>query len=133
MTHNKTALLARLNAFRKELDALVDFVISLEDSQPVQLTSISPISKSDSDLWLTPKQVCEHLNISYTSFFEWVRQGKLPPGHEFSARAKRWRMSDINTWLEEKRNGATVNIIVNEPPKRRGRPSKIRRKEEFYV
>ena len=133
MTHNKTVLLPRINALRKELDALVDFVISLEDSQPVQSTSISPILKPDSDLWLTPKQVCEHLNIAYTTFFEWVRQGKLPPGMEFSPKAKRWRMSDISAWQKEKRNGATVNIIVNEPPKRRGRPSKVRKKEDFYV
>ena len=128
MTHNKTALLARLNAFRKELDALVDFVISLEEAKPTQPVSTFQPEPND---WLTPKQVCKRLNISYTTFFEWLRQGKLPPGHEFSARAKRWRMSDINTWLEEKRNGATVNIIVNEPPKRRGRPSKVCRKEEF--
>lgn len=130
MTNNKTALLTRLNSFRKELDALVDFVISLEEAQPAQSV---PTFQSEPNEWLTPKQVCERLNISYTSFFEWVRQGKLPPGHEFSARSKRWRMSDISAWQEKKQDSTTVNIIVNEPPKRRGRPSKVRRKEEFYV
>ena len=67
MTNNKTALLTRLNSFRKELDALVDFVISLEDAQPAQSV---PTFQSEPDTWLTPKQVCERLNISYTSFFE---------------------------------------------------------------
>lgn len=129
MRQNKTALLTRINALRKELDELVDFVISLEEAQPVQAT---PIIQPEPDLWLTPKQVCKHLNIAYTTFFEWVRNGKLPPGREFSAKAKRWRMSDIEAWQKGKLDVATVNIIVNEQPRRRGRPSKVRRKEDFY-
>ena len=129
MTNNKTSLLTRINALRKELDELVDFVISLEEAQPVQAR---PIIQPESDLWLTPKQVCKHLNIAYTTFFEWVRNGNLPPGREFSAKAKRWRMSDIRAWQEGKRNSPDVNVIANSSPKRRGRPSKVHRKEEFY-
>ena len=130
MTHNKTALLARLNAFRKELDALVDFVISLEEAQPAQPV---PTFQPEPDTWLTPRQLSECLNIDYSTVFKWVREGKLPPGQQFSPKIKRWRMSDITAWQEKKQDSTTVNIIVNEPPKRGGRPSKVRRKEEFYV
>lgn len=130
MTQNKTILLTRINALRKELDALVDLVISLEETHPAQIT---PITQPESDLWLTPKQVCKHLNIGYTTFFEWVRNGNLPPGREFSAKAKRWRMSDIKAWQEGKRNSPAVDVIETKLPKRRGRPSKVRRKEEFYA
>ena len=128
MTQNKTALLTRITALRKELDELFDFVISIEEAQPVQAT---PISSNEPDLWLTPKQVCKHLNIAYTTFFEWVRQGKLPPRREFSSKAKRWRISDIKAWQEGRQNSSTINVIIPELVKRRGRPSKIRRKEEF--
>ena len=130
MTSNKTVLLTRINALRKELDELVDFVISLEESQPIQ--SITRKS-TEPDKFLKVQQVCELLQISDSTFYEHLRLGLLPPGISFGPRSKRWRISDIQKWQEEKRNGATVNIIVNEPPKRRGRPSKIRRKEEFYV
>jgi len=136
MVNNRTTLLTQINAIRKEIDALLDFVISLEENQSVQQT---PALQPEPDEWLTPKQVCKRLNISYTTFFEWVRQGKLPQGIEFSARAKRWRISDIINWREEKETDAIpVKVIVSEPvKKRRGRPpktlktSKIRRREEF--
>lgn len=133
MVNNRTTLLTQINAIRKEIDALLDFVISLEENQPVQQT---PALQPEPDEWLTPKQVCKRLNISYTTFFEWVRQGKLPQGIEFSARAKRWRISDIINWREEKETDAIpVKVIASEPvKKRRGRPlktSKIRRREEF--
>ena len=131
MVNSRTALLTRLNSLRKEIDALLDFVISLEENQSVQQT---PALQPEPDEWLTPKQVCKRLNISYSTFFEWVRQGKLPQGIEFSARAKRWRISDIVNWREEKEADAVpVKVIVSEPVKRRGRPSKVRRKEEFYA
>ena len=83
MTHNKTALLARLNAFRKELDALVDFVISLEEAQPMQ-----PVStfQPEPDTWLTPRQLSKCLNIDYSTVFKWVREGKLPPANNFRLR-----------------------------------------------
>ena len=130
MTHNKTVLLTRINALRKEIDELVDFVISLEDSQPTQ--SI-PRNGIEPDKFLTVQQVCELLQISDSTFYEHLRSGLLPPGTSFGPRSKRWRMSDISAWQEKKQDSTTVNIIVNEPPKRRGRPSKVRRKEEFYV
>ena len=126
MTPNKTALLTRINSLGKEIDELVDLVISLEETQPVQ---VIPTSQPEPDEWLTPKQVCKRLNIAYTTFFEWLRQGKLPQGVEFSAKAKRWRMSDIRAWQDER-----VKVIVSPPVKKRqGSPSKVRRKEEFYA
>ena len=128
MTPNKTVLLTRINTLKKELDELVEFVLALEDAQPVQST---PIPKPEPDLWLTPKQVCERLNIAYSTFFDWVRQGKLPPGLQLSPKAKRWRMADITAWQGEKRNSPAMNIIVNESPKRRGRPQKIRNRGEL--
>ena len=117
---------------RRELRGLYDYVAEIDE---VPDFASRETYQEEPDSWLAPKQVCERLNISYTTFFEYVRNGSLPHGREFSPRVKRWRMSDIKAWQEEKQNGATVNVIVNEPPrpKRRGRPSKIRRKEEFYA
>ena len=114
---------------RRELDEAVDMFLNYREEQPVQAT---PILQSEPDLWLTPKQVCRRLNISYSTFFEWVRQGKLPQGIEFSARAKRWRISDIVNWNDDEHNEKIpVKVIVSESVKRRGRPSKIHRREEF--
>ena len=137
MTSEMSAIFSRIriaqqkfNEARRELDEAVDMFLNYREEQPVQAM---PILQSEPDLWLTPKQVCKHLNIAYTTFFEWVRNGKLPPGREFSPKAKRWRISDIEEWQKKRQNGTVVNVIIPEPVKRRGRPSKVRRKEEFYV
>ena len=124
---NKSDLLAHIRTLQKEIDALMDKVIAMEDSKPEQPLQI----QTENDGWLTVSQVCSELHISDSTFYEWLNQGLLPPGLEFGPRSKRWKMSEIRAWQEEKRNGATVNIILNEAPRRRGRPSKIRRKEEF--
>ncbi|MBQ7630753.1 MAG: hypothetical protein IJS81_11180 [Selenomonadaceae bacterium] len=121
MKLDKNAILARIRTLQKELDGLVDAILEIEDT-PAQPQKIQ--IQAEPDTWLTAKQVCKNLNIAYTTFFEWLKAGKLPPGHEFSARSKRWRMSDIEKWR-------VANIAKNEISKRRGRPSKIRRKEEF--
>lgn len=75
----KTALLTRINALRKELDEFVDFVISIEEAQPAQVTAIT---QTEPDLWLTPKQVCERLNafifsLTGAAIAEQYSEGKL--------------------------------------------------------
>ncbi|MBR2208975.1 MAG: helix-turn-helix domain-containing protein [Synergistaceae bacterium] len=130
MTPNKTALLTRINSLRKELDELADLVILLEETQPVAL----PPNVVEQDKFLTVKQVCELLQISDSTFYEHLRSGLLPPGISFGARSKRWRMSDIRAWQEGRNNTASVKVIVSEGvKKRRGRPLKVRREEEFYA
>ena len=93
----------------------MDMVIAMEDTepQPVQVKQDSP------DDWMTAKQTCKCLKISETTFYEYIRQGLLPPGMEFGPRSKRWKMSEIRAWREAKQNPA------GEAPRRRGRRSRV--------
>ncbi len=122
---DKNAVLFRIRVLKRELEDLESYVAEMNDSPPAQ----TPPAPLPSDEWLDPKQICDRLNIAYSTFWEWLKEGKLPPGLKFSEKATRWRLSDILEW-RERLNGTTVNITVSTAPKRRGRPLKSRRKEE---
>ena len=113
---NKAELLSRIRSLQRELDGLVDAVIAMEDPKQEQLVPVKPVSDEG---WMTAKQTCRCLKISETTFYEYVRQGLLPPGVEFGPRAKRWRMSEILAWR------AAKHITVLEAPRKRGRPSRV--------
>ena len=117
---NKPELLACIRAFRQqvisELDRFEDALLSLGDAQEVQPVQAHSVHQ---DEWMTVKQTCEYLKISETTFYEYIRQGLLPPGFEVGPKSKRWRMSDIEAWKQAKQ------ITVLEAPRRRGRPSRV--------
>ena len=126
---DKTALLASIRTFRQEvlsiLDRFEEELVSLGDPQPEQTTT----AQTDNDNWMTAKQVCDELNISDSTFYGWINAGLLPEGVAFGPRSKRWKMSDIRAWQKSKAHDA------EERPKtitrRRGRVSRVRRKEDF--
>ena len=117
---NKPELLACIRSFRQqvisELDRFEDALLSLGDSQAVQPLQTQQVSNDD---WMTAKQTCECLKISETTFYEYIKQGLLPPGFEVGPKSKRWRISDIEAWKQAKQ------ITVPEAPRRRGRPSRV--------
>ena len=120
----------KIDEDRREVRKLYDYVVEIEEIPDFDSRETH---QEEADLWLEPKQVSKCLGMSKSTFYAQVKNGDLPPGRRFSPRKQRWRMSDIEAWQNGERNGSTVNIIINEPQKnkRRGRPSKIRRKEEF--
>ena len=123
---DKSSLLTKIIGLQKELDALMDMVIAMEDSKPEQALQI----QTENDGWLTVSQVCSELHISDSTFYEWLNQGLLPPGLEFGPRSKRWKMSDIRAWQASKQNRDDFAKSTGErhnTQKRRGRVSRIRK------
>lgn len=119
---NKSELIEHIMTLRREIDGLIDAVIAMEDSEPEQPMQI----QTENDGWLTVKQVCRELHISDSTFYEWLNQGLLPPGLEFGPRSKRWKMSDIRAWQEERlKSPSGVHHEVTRSVKRRGRPSRV--------
>lgn len=112
---DKSLLLGKIRNLQREIDGLMDIVIAMDDSepQPVQVQQVNP------DDWMTAKQTCKCLKISESTFYEYIRQGLLPPGMEFGPRSKRWKMSEIRAWREAKHS------VCEAPRKRRGRTSRV--------
>lgn len=126
MKPDKSELLARIRTLQKELDSLMDMVIAMEEIEPVQE------HHEINDDWMSVKQVCEHLNISQTTFYEAVKNGFLPKGFAFGARTKRWRLSDIKAW-QAKQNNHDSDVGCHNTHKRRGRVSRVRKINEFII
>ena len=123
---DKSSLLAHIRTLQREIDGLMDIVIAMEDTVPQP----THFQQENFDGWLTIRQVCEFLNISQTTFYEGVRKGIFPKGFAFGPKTIRWRISDIKAWQASKQDRREAT----EPGKRRGRPSRIRKVQEFcYV
>ena len=122
MKQEKSALLAHIRSFRQqvmsELDRLEDALISLGETQASQPEQIQ---NAHSDDWMTAQEVCECLKIGLSTLHRNVKAGVLPKGVEFSPRAIRWRMSDIEAY--QKRRCAEESSRT--PAKKRGRPSRV--------
>lgn len=124
----KSEILSRIRKVQKELDDLVDLVISLNDTHEIQ----SQIIHDDNDEWLNAKQVCRKIGISESTFYAAIKDGSLPPGLPVSPRCKRWRLSDIKAWHEENKCNDTEphrKIITG----RRVRTSRVRKINEFVI
>lgn len=126
MTMMKSELITHIRTLQKEIDHLMDIVIAMEEIEPVQ------VHQDINDDWMSVKQVCEHLNISQTTFYEAVRKGILPEGFAFGARTKRWRLSDIRAW-QAKQNNHDSDVNCHNTHKRRGRVSRVRKINEFMI
>lgn len=121
-----------LRAMRKEFtarfDKLEDELLRLLETQP---EASPPLPHSNSpEEWLTAREVCKALKISDSTLYAKIKDGTLPDGIAFSARSKRWRMSDIQAWQEAKHNIPEIQPQIA-TPKRRGRVSRIMRVEDF--
>ena len=128
---DRSAVLAAIRSFRaevlSELDRFEDAVMSMIDDRIPEPASGA---EAVNDEWMTVKEVCEALKISDATFYARVKDGTFPPGFAFSAKSKRWKLSEIIAWQDKSQSHDT-----EEQPKtitrRRGRVSRVRRIEDF--
>lgn len=133
MGADRSALLEAIHTFRREI--LLEVTGMLDRFENELLAACEPhcepvnVQNPANDDWLTVKEVCKALKISDSTFYSGIKDGTFPPGLAFSPRSKRWKLSDIQAWQKSKKHDA------EEQPKtitrRRGRVSRVRRKEEF--
>ena len=96
----KRELLTRISVIQRELASLAAMVLAMDDEPQPLPVQIQP---QDSNDWMTAKQTCERLNISSSTFYEYIKQGLLPPGLAFGPKSKRWKMSEILAWKNSPR------------------------------
>lgn len=54
---------------------------------------------------MTPRQVCEFLQISERQFYEWKRAGDSPPTIYWSERTVRYDLDAVMAWAKQKEVG----------------------------
>lgn len=57
------------------------------------------VKKMMEERLMTAKEVCAHLKISKSTWYEGLRRGVYPPGIKIGTRTRRWLASDIEDHL----------------------------------
>jgi len=57
---------------------------------------------------MTPRQVCDFLQISERLFYEWKAAGDSPPAIYWSERTVRYDRDDVMAWAQEHKVGGAV-------------------------
>ena len=55
------------------------------------------------DRLLNLAELANFLGVARSTIYRWMHAGRLPKPYELGERAVRWRMSESEQWLEEKR------------------------------
>ena len=55
------------------------------------------------DRLLKVSELAKFLGVAPSTIYRWLDTGKLPQPYEIGDAAVRWRMSEINQWLEKSR------------------------------
>lgn len=97
MKLDKTALLTRTRALRKELDELEDAIREIEEPHPVQIQSVN-----HRDGYMTAKDLAKYFKVSTSTIYEWANRNKIPCGTLFGERQTRWKLSEVEAKLNEK-------------------------------
>ena len=128
MTQKGTDIICCIKAIKQEMlrqfDSLEERVIAMENypSQPVLI-------QPENTGWLTARDLARHFKVSPSTVYTWAERKIIPAGIPFGKRQTRWKLSDVEICL--KSTGDSPELPTG--AKHRGRPSKIRRKEEFYA
>lgn len=86
-------LKCRLEMLSREIDSLISMIDDLEPESRSESPAPAP---ARTDEYLTARQVQELLQISESTFYEWIASGQLSPGRCFGPRSKRWRREDLD-------------------------------------
>lgn len=55
------------------------------------------------DRLLKVAELAKFLGVAPSTIYRWLESGKLPKPYQLGDAAVRWRMSEIEAWLEETR------------------------------
>lgn len=66
----------------------------------VQGTGCSTDHSPSGEELLTAREAQRRLKISASTFYEWIRDGRLPGGIKYGPRSRRWRASELVRCIE---------------------------------
>lgn len=101
---DRTALLKRTRALKEKIEAhtraVSDAIEEMEtallelEAERVRIPEARTTARAADEL-LTAREAQELLKISASTFFKWIRDGRLSKGISYGPRSKRWRASEI--------------------------------------
>lgn len=94
---NKAEMLSRARALQRQASELVGMILALEEPALFPSSSLPrmPSENASEEKFLSAREVQHLLGIGESTFYEWLKAGRLPSGVQFGPKVRRWRRSDI--------------------------------------
>ena len=97
MSSNKERMTAQIRALQRQLDELAGMVLALpsanvEEKRPAPE---QPKEGQPEREIMSARQVQEYLGIGESTFYAWIREGRLPQGELWGKKMRRWRRSEL--------------------------------------
>lgn len=93
----KAQLLRRIRGLREQVDVLTGLIEAIPEPEPRP----APAPVATPNEYLTPKGVQELLDLKPSTFYDMVREGRLPQGYLISPRRQRWRRDEIENAIRQ--------------------------------
>jgi excisionase family DNA binding protein len=73
---------------------------------------------------IRPKQAAQYLGVSTTTFWQFVREGKIPQGVKYTPKLTAFKIEDLDQFIE---NASRINQPLIHKPwlSKRGRPKNV--------
>ena len=102
MPVDRVTIMIKVKALQRQLNELVNILDAIPaDAQTLESLANLPLEPLDgggqSDL-LSARQVQAYLGIGESTFYTWVREGRLPPGEQWGGKMKRWSRKKLEAW-----------------------------------
>lgn len=112
MTIERASIMARIRSLQKAIDELAGMLAALPDDTAIAedltppLMPLKKVDSSDSDL-MSARQVQSYLGIGESTFYTWIREGRLPQGQQWGGKMKRWSRAGLEAWRRGHRTEVT--------------------------
>lgn len=84
---------AQARAAREMVDVLEGALFEMEEGRAA--IDAAPPETTRSGELLTAREAQERLKVSASTFYDWIRKGRLPEGRAFGPRTRRWKVSEL--------------------------------------
>ena len=105
---DKAQMLGRIRMLQRVADELAGMVAAMPET--IAPPPPPPPTAGEGQEILSARQVQALLGIGESTFYTWIREGRLPPGELWGKKMRRWKRSDVMRWRpkDEKMDGARV-------------------------
>lgn len=94
----KARVIAQIRALQRIADELAGMVLSMDEPQKKPPEIPAPAAPEEARDIMSARQVQAFLGIGESTFYTWIREGRLPPGEVWGKKLRRWRREDILNW-----------------------------------
>lgn len=108
---DRASIMARIRTLQKQVDELAGMLSALPDD--VQLVEeltpppLPPLPMQERSDLMSARQVQAYLGIGESTFYTWIREGRLPPGELWGGKMKRWSRAKLEEWRRGHRTEVT--------------------------